>query len=438
MRQGGFAAMNRKKTAHWLAMLVVGAICVTPALANDDEASLQKQLDDLRSQVELMKAKQAQRVDDEVESYLDGNSSWTESQGDDAFKGITLGALFTGVNQNTLNLESGENRAVVSGQILLNLNFQVSDNLSIFSDLFANTEGHLDEEFGTPTIAGAFDGIGVDSSSDVRPQGGVQIYEAGIRYAIPAGNQTVNMELGLLDPRTRFLTSAFTDDYRTQFLHNEFVDPSAVNWISNQSSAPTVLGAYFCMAFGANKNIIVRAGWFNEPGRWFDHGQLYLEIHWKGEIKGRAMNAKFMYLRDSYYKDVSLNDKSDNGWGFEWDWMATDNIGVYVILSGNTEDTNPTEFSWSVGGVWNGVGQSRPDDQVGLAFGMLTPNSDILTDRGQAEDKTESVLEIYYKYMTENGKMQVTPHIMWINNPGAGNWTDDSMWILGLRIHVPF
>ena len=188
--------MNRKKTAHWLAMLVVGAICVTPALANDDEASLQKQLDDLRSQVELMKAKQAQRVDDEVESYLDGNSSWTESQGDDAFKGITLGALFTGVNQNTLNLESGENRAVVSGQILLNLNFQVSDNLSIFSDLFANTEGHLDEEFGTPTLAGAFDGIGVVSSSDVRPQGGVQIYEAGIRYAIPAGNQTVNMELG--------------------------------------------------------------------------------------------------------------------------------------------------------------------------------------------------------------------------------------------------
>ena len=428
--------MNRMNTAHWLAMLVVGAICVAPARANDDEASLRKQLDELKEQVEAMQANRAQRVDNEVEAYLDGNSSWSESQqGGDSFKGITIGASMTGVNQNTLNLESGENRAVASGQILLTFNFEISDNLSIFSDLIANSEGHLDSELVFATLAGSFDGIGVDSSSDVRPQGGVQINEAGIRYAIPAGNQAINMELGLLNPRTRFLTTAFSDDYRTQFLHNEFVDPSAVNWISNQIETPTVLGAYFWMAFGANKNIIVRAGYFNEPGRWFDHGQLYVEIHWKGEVKGRAMNAKFMYLRDSYYKEISLNDKADNGWGFEWDWMVTDNVGLFVILSGNTEDTNTVEFSWSVGAVWNGVGQNRPDDQVGVALGMLTPNDDVL---GAANDEDEMVLELYYKYMTENGKMQITPHLMWVNEPGAGNWTDDSLWILGVRIHVPF
>jgi hypothetical protein len=431
--------MNRMNTAHWLGMLLVGAICVTPAWANDDEASLRQQLDDLKQQVEKMQVKQTQRVDDEVEGYLDDNSSWAGAQqGADGFKGITLGASMTAVNQNTLNLESGENRATVSGQILMTFNFAVSDNLSIFSDLFANTEGHLDSELGAPTLAGAFDGIGTDSSSDVRPQGGVQIYEAGIRYAIPAGNSTVNMELGLLDPRTRFLTTAFSDDYRTQFLHNEFVDPSAVNWISNQVAAPTVLGASFWMAVRDNKNFIGRAGSFNEPGRWFDNGQLYIEIHWKGEVKGRAMNAKFMYLRDSYYKAISLNDKADNGWGFEWDWMVTDNVGVYVLITGNTEDSNPVEMSWSIGAQWNGVGQSRPDDQVGVALGMLTPNSDILTDIGAVEDENEMVLELYYKYVTENGKMQVTPHLMWVNEPGAGNWTDDSLWILGIRIHVPF
>ncbi|MHC4452810.1 MAG: hypothetical protein ACYS0E_22160 [Planctomycetota bacterium] len=44
--------MNRMNTAHWLGMLLVGAICVTPAWANDDEASLRQQLDDLKQQVD--------------------------------------------------------------------------------------------------------------------------------------------------------------------------------------------------------------------------------------------------------------------------------------------------------------------------------------------------------------------------------------------------
>lgn len=426
--------MNRLFTAPLLAMLLVGAFCAVPARADDD--SLRAQLDDLKQQVEEMKAKQAKRVDREVEGYLEDNASWSRAQqGSDGMKDITISAMLTTVNQNTVNLESGTNRSVVSGQILLMFDFNVSENLGIFTDLIANTEGHLTSEFAaSPTLAGLFDGIGVDSSMTARPQGGVQVREAGIRYAIPAGNSTVNLELGLIDPRDRFLRSAFSDDYHTQFLHNEFVDPSAVSWLTNAYLTPNSLGAYAWMAFGAEKNIIVRAGFFNEEGRFFDHGQLYLEVHWKGEVRGRAMNAKFMYMRDSYYK---LDGQNDNVWGFEWDWMATDNVGVYALISGNTEASNPVELSWSVGAVWNGVGDTRPDDQIGVAVGWLGTNSDVIT----TPKDSEFVIELYYKYITENGKMQITPHVMWISDPaaGGGGWAnEDSLWILGVRIHVPF
>jgi len=426
--------MNRMFTAPWLALIVVGALCAAPARANDDD-SLRRQLDELKQQVDQMKAAQAQRVDADVEGYLDGNASWTDAQqGGDGMTGITLKAAVTGVNQNTVGLESGNNRSVVSGQVELMFDFTVSDNVGIFADLIANTEGHLPSEFNAgPTLAGLFDGIGVDSSVTTRPQGGVQVREAGIRYAMPAGNMTINMELGLIDPRDRFLTSAFSNDYRTQFLHNEFVDPSAVSWLTS-AGGPNSLGAYFWTAFGENKNFVLRAGWFNAEGRWFDHGQLYIEFHWKGEVSGRAMNAKFMYMRDGFYK---LDGEDDNCWGFEWDWMATDNLGVYAVISGNTEGSNPVEMAWHIGAVWNGVGQNRPDDQVGLAFGMLNTNTDVIT----TPEDSELVLEIYYKYVTENGKMQITPHIMYVADPsggGAGWDQDDSLFILGVRIHVPF
>lgn len=428
--------MHRITTARRLALWTIALVLSTPAFAEGDTQDLQRQLDDLKQQVAEMKVEQNKKIEKEIEAYLDSGAQWSESsQGEDNMRNITIGAGLLAVNQNTVNLDSGDNRSVVNGRIELMFNFKVSDRIDLFTDLVANTSGHFEDAFANgPTLAGAFDNIGVDSSTGVRPQGGVQVKEAGIRYAIPAGNFVVNMELGLLDPRRRFLTNPFTDDYRTTFLHNEFVDPSGINWISNGNARQNTLGAYFWSAFGENKNIIVRLAWFNAPGRWFDNGQFIAEIHWKGEVRGREMNVKFMYVRDGFYQGV--NDKDDNNWGVNWNWMATDNLGVWITLSGNTEDTNNVEFAWSVGGVWTGVGQNRPDDQIGLAIGQLSRNSNV----NDTPKSSELALEIYYKFMVEDGKFQITPHVMWINDPGAGEGFGDksSLWILGVRIYVPF
>jgi hypothetical protein len=432
-RQGGHAAMNRKNTARWLGLFAAGLIWALPAQANDDEASLRKELDELKSQIDSLKENRTQRLDQEIEGYLESNGEWSKAaQGDDANSRITITAGIFGLSQNSVGQESGLNRSVVNGQAQVGFDFNVAEGLSIVTTLFANTEGHFPSESPQgPTLAGSFDGIGVDSSVNVRPQGGVQILEAFIRYAIPAGNSTINMEMGLIDPRTRFLGTAFSDDYRTQFLHNEFSDPSAISWTSS-AAGNNVLGLLFSYAFGENKNFVITVGGFNGPGEWFNDMQLYVEFHWKGEISGRPMNLKFLGVLDNFYTPNGSDD-DDVNWGVSWDWMASDKIGVFFILSGNSEDTNTVELSGSIGMIYTGIG-SRAADQVGIAFGYIGANTDVIS----VSEDAEWVVEAFYKYMAANGKFEITPSVQYISEPGGGEWVDDSLWLLSIRFYVPF
>ncbi|MHC4952650.1 MAG: carbohydrate porin [Planctomycetota bacterium] len=434
--------MNRNKTALWLALCALGLLWASPVQANEDEASLRKELDELKAQVEAINAKRTQRIDDEIESYLESSDDWKSAQGDDRLAKINITAGFLAVNSNSVGQD--DNSSTVSGSLDLGFNFQVTEGLDLVVDLYANTGGQISQTLAVaPTLASMFDGIGVDSSVGIRPQGGVQVMESYIRYAIPAGDYTVNMEMGMIDPRTRFLTSAFSDEYRTQFLHNEFVDPSAISWLSNQAgpngatTLPVPLGALFWMAFGENKNFLVKVAGFNAPGEWFDGMQLYFELHWKGEIKGRPMNIKFLYVRDNFYTGTNglapRSDKDDNQWGFEWDYKATDKIGLWAIIAGNTEDTNDVELSASFGFVYMGVGD-RADDQIGVAVGYLKANT---TVTGDLPEDAEWLVEAYYKYMAAGGHFQLTPYVQYISDP-AGGETEDSLFILGIRFYVPF
>jgi len=46
---------------------------------------------------------------------------------------------------------------------------------------------------------------------------------------------------------------------------------------------------------------------------------------------------------------------------------------------------------------------------------------------------------VYYNFMVEDGKLQVTPHFMWIMDPNGDAFSgDDTLMILGVRVYVPF
>ena len=80
---------------------------------------------------------------------------------------------------------------------------------------------------------------------------------------------------------------------------------------------------------------------------------------------------------------------------------------------------------------------SRPDDVIGVGVILTGANDAVLV--GVPED-VEFTLELYYRYMAEDGNLQVTPHLLIVTDPG-GNvapWADDLLIVLGVRVHVPF
>lgn len=433
-----------RNLATWpfCAMLLVLSL---PLRADDED--LREAVRKLREKVEALEAQQTTLLGQEIEEYLAADPLGRGAQGGEADR-ITIHASVVGVNQNTIGLEPSD-RAVVSGSYDLEFDFQVTDSLSMFLHMTGNgfdsggSDGSFPSQFppgGTPgvppgqaTFSGLFDGIGVNGTTPVSP-GGVTMYEAGIRFSCLAGEITLHHEFGELDPRTRFLQNAIADNAQTQFLNDLFCNPPAVEWLTD-ASGRTSYAYYGWINLGSNKQWTVSYGWFNTPGQWFTQGQFYLQGAWKGEVGGREMNVRVLAWIQDFFRDAS-GDGSAGG-GVSWDWWVTDKVGLWVRIAVNGGDVNPIEADYSLGVAWNGPFGRRPDDQFGAALGFIMANTTVLA--GVPED-TEVTLEIYYKLMLEGGKLQVTPSFMFVNNPGGGlsPWQDDVLFILGIRVYVPF
>jgi len=439
----------------FLALLAAGLVFATPAIAGD-ESALQEEVNKLRQQVEALSSQQQTQLDQEIDSYLDDQSAWQAAQGDKGLDGLSVSGRLTAVSQNTAGLDPA-NRAIIAGDVDLDFWMQVTENLGLFIYLTGSaTDGWVNDEWigdtnlsspnfpysfpvnGMATLGAYTDGIGVDGTVPVR-RGQITIREAGIQWTVMTGSTEHNFEIGSLDPRQRFGQTAFADDENTQFINNNFDDSPAISWMSD-ATGRIVFGLHHWISFGGEKQFTLNWGYFNTPGRFWDQGQLMVQFGWKGEISGREMNARVMILYDRFFaKKLGLatgTDDDDFQWGVTWDWLVTDAIGLFARIAANSSDVNPVEMDFSLGAQWSGFMASRADDVIGLAFGYIKANDTVLL--GIPED-TEMTFEFYWKLMLEEGKLQVTPHIMYVMDPGGGiNWIDDSLFIIGLRIYVPF
>ncbi|MHC4548524.1 MAG: carbohydrate porin [Planctomycetota bacterium] len=450
--------MHRHVSATILALLAVGLAFAAPATAGEDDDTLREEVRQLRERVEALQAQGSTALEREIEEYLDTSSAWRGAQGDASMDRITIHARFTVVNQNTLGLDPAD-RSVVNGDVDLDFDFQVGDNLDLFIHLTANAasgagNAGFPSQFGPvttpggsfgpiagPTLAGLTDGIGVNGVVSTKP-GSIRVYEAGIHHVLKIANTTVDWELGAIDPRTRFLQNAFADDENKQFIHNSFDDTAAIMWVSD-ATGRTVFGFHAWLDFGDNKQIRLNFGWFNAPGQWFNNGQFLIQGRWKGDILDREMNVYLMFFINEFFQDATGD--GDWGGGASWDWMVTDKIGVFARLVANSGDANPVSGDFSFGAVITGPLGSRPDDTLGVAVGIIETNDEgIRSFTGNPLEffpqSTEITVEVYYRYMMEEGKLQITPHLIIVSDPGGGRspWQDDLLFILGIRIFVPF
>jgi hypothetical protein len=453
--------MHRHVSLALLALLALGLLPTAPARASELDV-LKEEVRALREKIESLQTQTTTNLEQEIEEYLDESTAWKSAQGGGSLQGVTIHASFTSVVQGTVGLD--RNRTVASGDVDLNFDFQVTDNLTLFIYLTANegsssgstaSNGSFPYQFGSvstgmpPTvhmpIGGATfgsltDGIGVNGTVPTDP-GSITVYEAGIVHALPFADNKLYWEIGALDPRKRFLQNALSDDENTQTLNNNFDDSPSILWLSDATaSRRTVFGVHMWISFGANKEFTLSWGWFNTPGSFFERGQLMVQFAWKGEIGGREMNVRAMGFVNEFFREGPPTGDGDTGGGVSWDWWVTDKVGVWVRAALNTGDVNPIETDYSGGVVLAGLISKRPDDVIGIAVGVVNTNKLVSVVAGLPED-SELTLEVYYKYMMEGGKLQISPHVIVVQDPGGGSsaWgKEDMLVIVGIRIHVPF
>jgi hypothetical protein len=445
--------MHRYVSTLVLAALA-GAMLVAPAMAGDSDG-LREELRQLQREVGALEEQSSRLLEQEINSYLDESDAWRGSQGG-GLDAITVHARFTAVSQSTIGLDLA-NRSVVNGDVDLDFDFQVTDNLDLFIYMTANdgtpgsplgTNAGFPSQWGPvsvgfppeafPAIAGSTfqglaDGIGVNGTVPTDP-GSITVHEAGIYHRLQIGETILHWEGGDLDPRRRFMQNAYADDENTQFIHNGLDDSAAVLWLSD-SSGRTVLGLHMWINFGEDDQFTLSWGFFNTPGQFFNRGQFMIQLAWRTELNGREMNLRVMGFMDEFNRNAAGD--GDAGAGVSWDWLATDRIGLFVKIGVNGEDVNPVEFDAAFGAQFRGLLDSRPDDVLGVGVILTSANDAVLV--GIPED-TEFTLEVYYRYMAEDGKLQITPHLLIVTDPGgnAAPWADDTLIIAGVRLYVPF
>jgi len=429
------------------------ALCLA-ARAQDDQGELER----LRQENQGLKAAQ---LEQDVTAYLAETKGWEGAQGGDTLKGVTLNADFIAVFQGTLGAGNGANDiGVMDGNFDLNFDLQVSDQVSLFLKLTANNGGAGSFPgnfstggialpvgfFGPATNAGLTDGIDVNGTVPTNP-GSVTTNEAGCRIDSQLGSILLHQEMGEIDPRTRFLQNAFAQNNYKTFIHNSFADPASIQWITT-AGGTTSLGWYMWIELGDQKQFTLSWGWFNLPGQWFNNGQFYLQFAWKGEVKGREMNLRFLLSTDYYNSTDGAGpgsgaavDDTNILIGWSWDWWLTEKIGIFFTGGFNTQDVNPVDYDFQLGFVFQSMIQSRPDDSFGAGIVFTHLDTDVV---GAVPEETEFGFEVYYKLAMAGGKVWVTPHFIFLFDPGGGDianggsFSDDTLFILGVRMYVPF
>jgi len=464
--------MKHGRSAIALALLAAGIVLAPMIYAGDendvlDEVSrlreeLKSQGEQLRSQqdtIDSLGERQTKLLHEEMATYLDATYDFQSAQGSGQ-TGITISANFTGVLMGTVDNNPAD-RLVGDGDYDLNFIFKATDNLEAFIYLTGNNfgGGGFESQFGSVstfkgsfgpiggTTAGALlDGVGVDGTQAVRG-GSIVTYEVGIHHQFNLGSRLLHWEVGQLDPRRRFSQNAFADDENTQFLNNQFDDPVSVPWLSVAPGTPNAgpvgggtFGLHMWMSVGEGENITLNWGWFSGlAGQIFDNGQFFFQISYSSEAAGKPMNLRLFGFIDA--SNEAPTDEDVSGGGLSWDWKLNDRVGWFVRVTATGGDSNPADFDAQVGVIITGLAGSRPDDALGIAVGWISLQA---VTRGPVAgytpiEDTEVTVEVFYKWMAEDGKLQITPFMQFINDPGGGvGFTDDTLYIIGIRFHVPF
>lgn len=234
--------------------------------------------------------------------------------------------------------------------------------------------------------------------------------------------------IGKIDLSTDFDTNEYANDEHYAFTSSGFINNLAIELPDYSFGGmfwwqPT---EQFSVGVGYQSN--------NDWDDVFHNGFGILEFGWHPVFCGHQGNYRF-YGWASAHGDGEDEDGNfvdgytNSGWGLSFDQEITAHIGLWCRYGAQSnKEFNAFKAHTSFGVQFMNF-YYRPDDALGLAYGIVTLADAYAESLEEADD--EEHIELYYRAQI-NEKIALTPHLQWITNP-EGDATRDDALVVGFR-----
>jgi carbohydrate-selective porin OprB len=353
------------------------------------------------------------------------------------FERIELGIRGTGVVQGTMGAERrlSDEEDVTDANVEVDLEFTaaVGEFGKGYVLLEAGSGDGVDGD--VPTYWG-FNGTADDNAN-------VRLAEAWYEHRLLAESLTVR--LGKIDvgggcgrTEAAFDANAYANDECAQFLSPGFANSVVIEFPDD--NGPGVLAWW-----SPSEMLDVGVGLADADGDWDNVGDnvfVIAELDFKPKLWGRQGNYRFYgWYNDTQHElllDPARDGRSGHGFGVSCDQEIGGGVGLFARYGWQRGDVYPVENAWSAGLDLAGGTWKRPDDRIGVAYGMaiLSDEQEKLNRAGGVDGGDEHHFELYYS-IAVNEQVTITPDVQCAINPN-GDAKNDVVWALGLRAGIDF
>lgn len=390
------------------------------------------------------------------------------------FEHISIGGGVTGVLQAADIEDDWESHNPIDGSYSADLEIEIDMDKwgTGFLHLESGNGENVNDEIQALTGVNA-DAAGMDNDLDVSEA----LWSFGLL------DDRLQLTTGKLDPVTLVDNNLVAKDETTQFMADIFVDQLAMEWPDDYTPGFQVVIAPYELVDLKMAALSADTDWEDL----FDHMFFAAEIALHPKFNGLKGNYRlYGWTNDQHHiewgdvadaqcagkTELILNDDQENyGFGLSIDQQITSDITLFARYGWQDDDIaavvekegdqysgslvcedgdhvlepyGAIEQSWSFGGQITGQRWSRPNDVLGLAFGMAMLNDDYeeyMEENNKYVDPDDNAadelhFEAYYSFYL-NEYVSISPDFQIIENP-RGNEDADTVFIGGLRTQLSF
>ena len=423
-----------------LAIGFVAATCGTllaqnDAVSNEEIRSLRERLRKLEERTAVQEKtleeqkKAACEVLEKVDVVNKRLEIRTPEEGPCWYQTISLDAAVIGVVQGSSGRREAGDKTDGNLRVQMGLTSKATKNG------VARLEFWQGEGEGLTTEIASFTGI----NDTVYPDDGEDIiYEAWYQHKFL--DDKLSLTAGKIDFTNYFDANDIAGCECTQFLAGGFVWNPAIEWADN------ALGMVADIAL--SENLYFRAGAIG-TNNWEDvlsHPFAIAEIGLSGEWPHPGNYRVYSWLnasRHDKWEDQTAGVTSgDTAWGagFSFDQYITEDIGLFARVGYQADDYYSYDLFWSFGGNITGKRWNRPDDALGIAYGVANLSDEYKTfETGQGNDfitEDEKHIEVYYRLQV-NERFSISPDFQVLFNP-LGDDREDEVYLAAVRGYLEF